>query len=122
MDQIKKITMAFLNSAEGYFSTQQVLEKYWKQPRNTFGPMSDRPEKWDYTDIVDISVKDLQNILIFAERILDQNLVKIIKSTALHAALDYSIYTFDKGRFRSKIDSPTYNFLYNMLNLKVTQE
>ena len=119
MDQPKKIVMSFLNSAEGYFHTKRIIEDQVKQPRNLYGPLSDRPERWDYTDIRDITKEDLKNIVEFARTIVDIDLYKIIPSTALNAALQYAINIMDKGRFQSKFDSCTYNFLYNVLASKM---
>ena len=96
-----------------------IIEDSFKQPRNLYGPMSNRPEKWDYKDIRDITKIDLDNILAFALNKLDKELYKIIPSTALNAALQTAIHSFDNGRFQSKIDSNAYNALYKILSLKV---
>jgi len=119
MDQVKKIVMSFLNSGEGYFHTKRIIEDQVKQPRNLYGPMSNRPERWDYTDVRDITKDDLKRIVGSAKESLDRELYKIIPSTALNAALQYTIHTFDNGRFQSKINSPTYNILYNVLDSKI---
>jgi len=120
MDKGKRVVLSFLNSAEGYFHTKRILEDQVKQPRGLYGPMSDRPERWDYTDIRDISKKDLDNILSYAVNSLDKELFNVIPSTALNAALQYAAHTFDRGRFQSKIDAPTYKFLLGILKNKMT--
>ena len=119
MDQVKKIVMSFLNSAEGYFHTKRIIEDQVKQPRDLYGPMSDRPERWDYTDVRDITKEDLKNIVGSAMSSLDRELYNIIPSTALNASLQYTIHTLDNGRFQSKINSPTYKILYNVLDSKI---
>jgi len=80
--------------------------------------MSDRPEKWDYKDIRDITKIDLDNILAYASNKIDKELLKIIPSTALNAALQCAIHSYDNGRFQSKMDSNAYNALYKILSLK----
>jgi len=115
MNKAKKVVLAFMNSAERYFHTKRIIEEQVKQPRGVFGPMSDRPERWDYTDIRDITKCDLDNILRFAITQLDQDLYNAIPSVALNAALECAIHNFDKGRFQSKINSQTYIVLYNIL-------
>ena len=119
MDQAKKIVTSFLNSSEGYFHTQRIIEDQVKQPRNLYGPMSDRPERWNYTDIRDITKEDLKNIVASAQSSLDKDLYTIIPSTALNAALQYTIHTLDNGKFQSKINSPTYEILYKVLSSKI---
>lgn len=115
----KRVVLSFLNSAEGYFHNKTVIEDSFKQPRNLYGPMSDRPEGWDYTDVRDITKEDLKNIVELSAGILDVPLYKIIPSSALNAALQTVIHTLGNGRFQSKIDSNTYNFLYKILSDKV---
>lgn len=119
MDISKKVVLSFLNSAEGYFHNKTVVEDSFKQPRNLYGPMSDRPEKWNYTDIRDITKVDLEAIVLFALSILDKELYNIIPSTALNAALQTSIHIFGNGKYQSKIDSNTYEALYKILSIKV---
>ena len=119
MDRSKRVVLSFLNSAEGYFHNKTIIEDGVKQPRNLYGPMSDRPEKWDYTDIRDITKIDLDNILAYALNQVDKELYQQIPSTALNAALQCAIHCFDNGRFQSKIDSNAYNALYKILSLKV---
>lgn len=115
MSQASKVIKAFLNSAEGYFHTKRVLEDQVKQPRNVFGPNSDRPERWDYTDIKDITPFDLRGLVLFAAHIMDKELYNIIPEVALHAALQMSIQIYDRSRFQSKINSNLYNLLFNNL-------
>ena len=115
MDKTKRVVLSFLNSAEGYFHTRTVVDDSVKQPRDLYGPKSDRPERWDYTDIRDISKGDIYKLLKFAKTLIDKKLFSIIPSTALHAALQTAIQTFDNSRFQSKIDSMLYNFMYGML-------
>ncbi len=119
MEKARKIVLAFLNSAEGYFHCKRILEDQVKQPRGQFGPLSDRPERWDYTDIRDIKKEDYDNIVNKAVQFIDKDLYKVIPDVALRAALDFAIYTFDKFRFRSKINAPTYELLFNILKSKV---
>jgi len=119
MDRAKNVVLAFLNSAEGYFHYKTVLEDAVKQPRYVFGPMSDRPEKWDYTDIRDITANDFNNLIKVASGLVDKDLFQIIPSTALNAALQTAIHSFDNGRFQSKLDSNKYNFLYKVLATKM---
>ena len=119
MDKSKRVVLSFLNSAEGYFHNKTIVEDSFKQPRDLYGPSSDRPEKWDYTDIRDINKIDLDNILAYASNELDRELFKIIPSTALNAALQCAIHCYDNSRFQSKIDSNAYNALYKILSLKV---
>ncbi len=119
MDISKKVVLSFLNSAEGYFHNKTIVEDSFKQPRNLYGPMSDRPEKWNYTDIRDITKVDLEAIVLFASSILDKELYNIIPSTALNAALQTAIHVFGNGKFQSKIDSNTYEALYKILSIKV---
>jgi len=119
MDISKRVVLSFLNSAEGYFHNKTIIEDSFKQPRNLYGPMSDRPEKWDYTDIRDINKVDLDNILAYALNNIDKELLKIIPSSALNAALQGAIHNYDNSRFQSKMDSNAYNALYKILSLKV---
>jgi len=119
MDKSKRIVLSFLNSAEGYFHNKTIIEDSFKQPRNLYGPASDRPERWDYTDIRDITKIDLDNILAYALNKIDKELFQIIPDTALNAALQCSIHCYDNGRFQSKIDSNAYEALYKILLLKV---
>lgn len=119
MDISKRIVLSFLNSAEGYFHNKTIIEDSFKQPRNLYGPMSDRPEGWDYTDVRDINKIDLDNILACALNKIDIELYRIIPSTALNAALQSAIHCHDNSRFQSKIDSNAYEALYKILSLKV---
>lgn len=119
MDISKRVVLSFLNSAEGYFHNKTIIEDSFKQPRNLYGPMSDRPEGWDYTDVRDITKIDLDNILAYASNQLDKELFKIIPSTALNAALQSAIHCYDNGRFQSKLDSNAYEALYKILSLKI---
>ncbi len=119
MDISKRVVQSFLNSAEGYFHNKTIIEDSFKQPRNLYGPKSDRPEKWDYTDVRDINKIDLDNILAYALNKLDKELYIIIPSTALNAALQCAIHCYDNSRFQSKMDSNAYNALYKILSLKV---
>ncbi len=115
MNRARRVVLSFLNSAEGYFHTNTVIEDSVKQPRDLYGPKSDRPERWDYKDIRDITSQDLLKIISHAVSILDSSLFKVIPSTALNAALQTAIHTLDNGQFQSKIDSNYYNFLYKIL-------
>jgi len=119
MDISKKVVLSFLNSAEGYFHNKTIVEDSCKQPRNLYGPMSDRPEEGNYIDIRDISKLDLENIILFSLKILDKELYRIIPSTALNAALQTSIHTLGNGKFQSKIDSNAYEALYSILSKRV---
>jgi hypothetical protein len=119
MDRTKKIVTSFLNSAEGYFHTKRVIEDQVKQPRNLYGPMSDRPERWNYTDKRDITKEHLKAILVQAKSIIDLDLYQIIPSVALNAALQYVIHTAGNGKFQSKLDSNIYNCLYKLLEAKM---
>lgn len=121
MDRSKRVVKAFLNSAEGYFHKRRVLQDQVKQPRNLYGPMSDRPERWDYKDVRDITKFDLDRILIFALNKLDWELYNIIPSTALHAALQCAIHSLDYGQFQSKIDAKTYIMLLKVLALRAKE-
>lgn len=116
MNRAKRIVLSFLNSAEGYFHTQTIIEDAVKQPRTLYGPMSSIPEGWNYTDIRDITACDLQNILKTALQSIDFELYKIIPSVALNAALQSTIHNLDFGKFQSKINSSKYNFLLNALS------
>ena len=113
-EKVNKIVNAFLNSAEGYFHLKRVLQDQVKHPRGLYGPMNDRPERWDYTDIRNITSQDYNNIVNFAINNMEKQLYNIIPDVALRAALDFSIHTFDKGRFQKKIDVPTYNILFDL--------
>lgn len=115
MDKSKRVVLSFLNSAEGYFNTKTVVEESVKQPRDLYGPVSNRPERWDYTDVRDVCTSDVNNIINFAETLLDKKLFSLIPSTAIHAALQGAIHTFDNSRFQSKIDSNIYNFMFGIL-------
>jgi len=116
MDRAKRVVLSFLNSAEGYFHTKVVLENGVKQPQDLYGPKSDRPERWDYTDVRDITKEDLTNIVSYASSLIDQDLFKKVPDTALNAALQTAIYTYNNSQFQSKIDSNIYNFLYKILS------
>jgi hypothetical protein len=118
MDKSKRIVKAFLNSAEGYFHRRRVLQDQVKQPRDLYGPMGDRPERWDYTDIRDINPLHLEQLLVYALGNVDKELYERIPSTALHAALQHAIDYYDYGRFKSKFDATKYNFLFKVLALK----
>jgi len=122
MDRVKKVVFSFLNSGEGYFHTKRIIEDGFKQPRDLYGPMTDRPEKWDYTDIRDITKDDLKNLVNVAFFKIDHDLFQIIPSTALNASLQYAIHTFDNGRFQSKIDAVIYDFLLKLLKEKLICE
>ena len=121
MDRTKRIVQGFLNSAEGYFHTKRIVEDQVKQPRDLYGPMSNRPERWDYTDIRDITKDDLKSIVMNTLQNIDHDLFKVKPSTALNAALQYTIHVLDNGRFQSKIDAPTYQFLMNILKAHLFQ-
>lgn len=118
MDKAKKIVDAFLNTAEGYFHIKTIVQNGVKQPRGIFGPMLNRPERWNYTDIRDITKEDLNTIIKEASDSVDKNLFKIIPNVALHAALQLTIHTLENGKFQSKIDSNKYAALYNVLEKK----
>lgn len=122
MDKSKRVVLSFLNSGEGYFHTKTVVEDSVKQPRDLYGPVSDRPERWDYTDVRDVCEKDIKSIISFAETLIDKKLFSLIPSTALHAALQTAVHTFDNSRFQSKIDSNLYNFMYGILFKKLKGE
>lgn len=115
LSEIINMLMKSLNSAETYFHKDRILEEQVKQPRHVFGPMQDRPEKWDYTDIRDIKDEDLAHLIEETIKNLDKELFKIIPDTAIHAALDFAIGTYDFGRFKSKINAPTYKILCSLL-------
>lgn len=115
MKQIHRIVRAYINSAESYFNTKRVIDKRVEHPRGLYGPFSDRPERWDYTDIRDLTKQDFNTIVLAASQNVDWDLFNVIPSTSLKAALDYTIHTFDKGRYASKIDAPTYKCLLNLL-------
>ena len=116
MDRAKSIVLAFLNSAEGYFHTKTVLENSVKQPRGLYGPMSNRPEKWNYTDIRDLTASDLKKIIAVALKDIDKDLFKIIPGVALNASLQSTIHTLDNGKYQSKLDSNLYNFLLSKMS------
>lgn len=118
MDRSKKVVLAFLNSAEGYFHTKTVLEDKVKQPRDLYGPKSDRPERWNYKDIRDFSKQDFENIISCALNCLDFELYNVIPSTALNAALGMAITDFNNGEFDKKIDANTYLMLLKVLALR----
>ena len=118
MDKAKKVVDAFLNTAEGYFHVKTIIENSVKQPRDTFGPMADRPERWNYTDVRDITVADLNSIIKEASKAIDKDFLKILPNVALHAALQVTIHTLENGKFQSKIDSNKYAALYNVLEKK----
>ena len=120
MDISKRVVMAFLDSVEGYFHNKAIIADGIKQPLNLYGPSSNHTEKWNYTDIRDITKEDLKKIVDTAAETLDIPLYKIVQSTALNAALQMTIHTLDNGKFQSKIDSNTYNSLYKILSLKVS--
>ncbi|MDB4330301.1 hypothetical protein N9948_01120 [bacterium] len=121
MDKSKRVVQAFLNSAEGYFHKKRVLQDQVKQPRDLYGPMSDRPERWNYKDIRNITKIDLDRILVFALNKLDWELYQIIPSTALNAALQCSIHCLEYGQFQKKIDAKTYIMLLKILALKAKE-
>jgi len=114
-----KVVKSFLNSGEGYFHTKRIIQDQWKQPRALYGPMSCRPEKWDYTDIRDISMDDYDRIIKATVQNIDRELYQKIAHVALKASLDYTIHSLDRGRYQKKIDSPTYNLLYKILTMQV---
>ena len=118
MDKAKKVVLSFLNTAEGYFHTKSVVEKMVKQPRDLYGPKSDRPERWDHTDVRDLKKDDIKKILGLAKESLDKDLFKINKDIALNSALQFSIHTLDNGRYQSKINSALYNILLDILGKK----
>lgn len=118
MSQAKKVVFSFLNSAEGYFHTRRILQNQVKQPRDLYGPMSNRPERWNYTDIRDINKYDLDLIINTALNNVDRELFAKIPKVALNAALQYTIHTLDYGKYQSKIDANAYNFLLNILKMK----
>ena len=122
MDRAKKVVFDFLNSAEGYFHMYAVVEKMFKQPRDLYGPMSDRPEKWDYTDIRDLTREDFKNIIDESLKSLDKELYKKVESVALNAALQNTIHSYELGKFQSKIDARTYNYLLKILELKASDK
>lgn len=119
MDKAKRVVLSFLNSAERYFHTKTVLQENIKQPRDLYGPVSNRPERWNYTDIRDVCSKDIENILGYAQTVLDKKLFALIPSTAINAALQTAINTFDNSRFQSKIDGNMYNLMYGVLLKKL---
>ena len=118
-NSVKRVILAFLNSAEKYFHTKTIIQEQVKQPRDVYGPMSDRPERWNYKDKRDITANDLESIAKTAVENLDKELYNIIPSTAIHASLGYTIHTYEKSAFQSKIDTTMYNFLYNLIETKL---
>ena len=118
MDKAKKVVKAFLNSAEGYFHTRRVIEDQVKQPRDIYGPQSDRSEKWDYKDIRDMVKQDYDKIIQFSFNNIDWELYSIIPSTALNASLGYAIHSCCYGEYAGKIDSRTYSILLKILALR----
>ena len=119
MDRAKKVVLSFLNSGEGYFHTKTVIDESVKQPTNLYGPVSDRPERWDYTDKCEINEQDIMNVVNFAVTQIDKKLFKLIPSTAIHAALQSAIHTFDNSRFQSKMDSNIYNLMFKIILKKL---
>ena len=115
MDKAKKLVDSFLNTAEGYFHIKTIIEDGVKQNRDIFGPMSDRPERWAYKDVRDITKDDLNLIIKEAKKAVDTELFKAIPSVALNAALQMTIHTLHNGSFQSKIDSNKYRILYSVL-------
>lgn len=122
MEKTKRVVRAFLNSAEGYFHLKRVLQDQVKQPRDLYGPMSDRPERWDYTDVRDITPDHMKMILASAYSSIDWDLYSTIPSSALHASLQGTIHSMDNGRFQSKFDANMYNFLFKVLALKANKK
>ena len=127
MDRSKRVVLAFMNSAEGYFNKKRIIEDHSKQQNCLSNPPSkDHPEdkveyhhnKWNYKDIRDIAKVDLDAILSYAVSILDQELYKILPEAALAAALQMSIQSLGDGKFQNKIDAPTYDVLLKILILK----
>ena len=114
MNSIFKELIAFVNSAEGYFHKNVILQEKVKHPKDLY-VKDDHPEKWDYSDIRDFTQEDLNKILQTAKQNIDPELFKSIPSAAITAALDFTIHTLDKSKYQKKIDAPIYNFLQNEL-------
>lgn len=109
MDRTKRVVQAFLNSAEGYFHSQRVLEDRVK------GLPSFR---WNYKDIRDFTPIDFTKIVGIALSKIDMNLYNTIPSTALNSALQCAIHCYENGIYQQKIDAPTYLNLLKILALK----
>jgi hypothetical protein len=121
MDRPKRVVQAFLNSAEGYFHKRRVIHDQVKQDRDLYGPMGDRPERWDYKDIRDITKFDLDLILKRALADLDWELYHIIPTTALNASLQGAIHHMFLGKYDGKIDARTYVMLLKVLAIKAKE-
>lgn len=119
MDLPKRIVFKFLHTPRGYFHTKRIIEDSVKQPRDLYGPMSNRDEGWEYKDIRHLDKDDFDKILLGAALLLDKDLYSKIPSAALHAALDQSIWSLGFGKYQSKIDSKTYNTLCKLLSAVV---
>jgi len=118
MDRPKRIVQAFLNSAEGYFHKRRIIQDQVKQPRDLYGPENARPERWNYTDIRNITKEDLDIILEYSLTNLDQELYQAVPSVALNTSLQSSIHDLFRGKYQSKIDARTYVSLLKILALK----
>lgn len=118
MERSKKVVLAFLNSAEGYFHTKTVLEDRVKKPIDLLPLKGYRPERWNYKDIRDLTKNDFENIISCALNCLDFDLYNIIPSTALNAALGMAITDFNDGMYDKKIDANTYIMLLKVLALR----
>jgi hypothetical protein len=118
MERSKKVVLAFLNSAEGYFHTKTVLEDKVKKPIDSCDPRGRSSERWNYLDIRDLSKQDFENIISCALNSLDFELYNIIPSTALNAALGMVIQDFNNGMYDKKIDANTYLTLLKVLAIR----
>lgn len=116
MDRSKKIVQAFLNSGEGYYHCRQILED--GKVKRQF----DKLLKPGYKYIRDISKKDLIEILVASIAGLDKELYQKIPSTALHATLGNTVWSYKDGTFQAKIDSNIYNILYKILEISTGKE
>ena len=118
MERSKKVVLAFLNSAEGYFNTKTVLEDQVKRTVDLLPLKGFRPERWNYKDIRDLTKHDFENIISCALNSLDFELYNIIPSTALNASLGMAIADFNNGVYDKKIDANTYLMLLKVLALR----
>ena len=116
MDRSKKIVKSFLISAEGYFHCRRVLKdgKNLRHLEQLLMP--------NYKKIRDISKNDIMEILLASLVGIDKDLFNKIPSTAIHASLGSTVWSYKKGLFQSKIDSNVYNILYKILEIKTGKE
>jgi len=113
MDRSKKIVNSFLNSGEEYFHYKRILSD-GELPLFFINLLKPK-----YKYIRDLDISDLITILQNSYIHLDKELYRQIPSTAIHASLGMTIWSFKKGIYQSKIDSSLYNILYNILLTKL---